>query len=236
MPGEKRPSVIRRARKDTALVVKEHPVAVLLCLLIPAIPAGLASTLLPVEHWALGWRIVLGLFAAGAAGTLILLAILFLAKFVTARRHQLEDRVADLEEEVDDQREQVVLLTQDQLGERDRFIPTYYDLRTSIRDACSKVEIAMDTQVLWDRSAAFNTTPWDKNKDELGTHAWARADGIYGPCSDAFSHVKRLNAVGVFRMSRDVRPGDNLEGARDALKAAEATLTNAIGEATPSQP
>lgn len=229
--------MVRRARKDTALVIKERPTTLLLWLLVPVTPAVVVSLFVQTDEWALGWRIALGLLAGGTAGTLIILASIFVAKLVSARRHQLEDRVGDLEEEIRDQGEQLLYLTQEKYGARDAFVPIYYDMRTALRDAHAKIDVSIQTGVLWDRSAGFECSPWDKNRRELGDHRWPREDGIYGPCSEAFQHLSRLNTAGVFRFGeRAVKPSDNLQAALDAIKAADEALTAAIGEAKPDQP
>jgi hypothetical protein len=229
--------MVQRASKDTSRVAKDHPVKMLLLPPVVGAPAGLATTLLAVSEWSDEAKVVVGLFAGGLGGTALVVFVLWVAKFASARRHQLEDRVGDLEEKIGEQREQLSLLTRDQLGDRDRFVTLYYDLRATLREARTKVESALDNDVLWDRTAVFNSKPWDKNKHELGTHPYAKADGIYGPCADAFEHVSRLNTVGVWRFGdREIKPGDNLEAALDALRTAEVALTSAIGEATPDQP
>jgi hypothetical protein len=232
---EKRPSMVRRARRDTTAVVKERPVSTGIATLLVGAPIVVGTAVLE-EDLPLGWQIGLLVASGGLGGFLAVLVALFIAKLLTARRHQLEDRVGYLEQTTEEQREQLLKLTQNQLGDRDRFIPTYIDMRTALRDACGKIEVAVQTRALWDRAAVFSTGPWDRNKDALGTHPWAREDGVYEPCSEAFSHVERLNRVGALRWKREVRAGDNLEGALEAIKVADETLTQAIRKSTPDQP
>jgi hypothetical protein len=225
----------RRAARDTNAVVKERPVVTGLATALAGAPIAAVAAVAP-EEWPLGWLIALAVAGGGLGGFLAVLLVLFVAKLATARRHQLEDRVADLEQTVEEHREQISRLTQRDLGDRDRFVPAYIDIRTSLRDARAKIEVAMGAGVLWDRSATFDTKPWENHKDDLGSHPWAREDGVYEPCSEACNHLRRLNTAGALRWKRDVRPGDNLEAAVESIKGADAVLSKAINKNRPSQP
>ena len=238
MDGTSGESILRRARKDTASFVRERPIANVFLFLIPAAATGVIAALASTESWETKWKIAL---VAGATigGALVVLAAIFLVKLVTAPRHQLEDRVADLEEQSDDQREEIASLTQEQRGARDQFVPTYIDLRASIRQARSHVARAIETNRLWDRTVSFSTKAWEENKDELCKHPYAQADGILGPCADAFEHVEGLAGIGIMRFrasTRKVQPQDNLDAILAALDGADRRLTAAIGEAQPEEP
>ena len=236
MQVEARDNVLERARQDTISFVKERPILSGLMLGVPATAVAIVTVMLSTDTWDLGYRIALAA-GAGLGGVLLILACIFVVKLVTGPRHQLEDQVADLQEQVDEHRDQIALLTQDQLGDSDRFVPVYLDLRASVRDARARIDIAIETGTLWDRSVTFNSGPWEKNKNELASHPFAKDDGVYGPCGEAFEHLRRLGLTGLFRRGgRRVKPGDNLDGARDALEAADGCLTTVIEKAQPDQP
>lgn len=229
---------LSRARKDTVAFVRDRPILNVFLFLIPAVATGILAALASTEDWDAGWRVAL-VIGATIGGALFVLAVIFLIKLITAPRHQLEDRVADLEEQSDDQREQIANLTQEQRGERDQFVPTYIDLRAAIRQARGYVAKAIETGLLWDRTVSFSTATWEKNKGELATHPYAKAAGIVGPCADAFEHVDNLSSVGIMRFrssTRVVRPQDNLDTILVALDEADRCLTAAIAEAQPAPP
>jgi len=231
-------SSLSRARADTVAFVRERPILNVFLFLIPAAATGILAALASTEDWDEGWRVAL-VVGATIGGALLVLAVIFLIQLITAPRHQLEDRVADLEEQSDDQREQIANLTQEQRGERDQFVPTYIDLRAAVRQARGYVAKAIETGRLWDRTVSFSTATWDKNKSELAKHPYAKAAGVVGPCADAFEHVDNLSSIGIMRFrssSRVVQPQDNLDTILAALDEADRSLTAAIGEAQPAPP
>jgi len=96
-----RPSRHERAAEDTARIVRERPGPVVVW---GAGVAGAASGFLPTDITGAG-QIVPG-FAIGfgiagmAAGLLLVLVSIYAWTFLTARRHQLADRVDELQDEV----------------------------------------------------------------------------------------------------------------------------------------
>jgi hypothetical protein len=236
MRGERRPSMLRRARRDTSAVVRERPV-------ITGLATALAGAAILVAAWFIeddlppGWQIGLIVASSGLGAFLLVLVCLFIAKLVTARRHQVEDRVTALETQIGEISEQVLRLTQDKLGERDRFVPTYHDLRADLREAKAKIEMALKTGRLWAYADSLGAENWKDNKEQLASHQYAKEDGVYGPCLEAFMHIERLTRISTLRfVRREVRQGDNLDAALAAIATAEDQLTAAISKNRPSQP
>ncbi len=224
----RKPSLIRRARKDTAQTFRDRQVTFVFVLALLAIPGAVVPAVLNLDALATGWRIAIsagGVLIAPISATLLL----FLVKLVTARRHQLEDRVADLEERVAEQRDQVVKLTEGDPEDGDRFVPAYQDLKVELNQSHGRIVTAIETGQLWGVMDALPTTEWKKHRTTL------RDSPLYEQCAEAFAHVERINKIGRLR-SREVRPNDGLPDGRDSIHATCTALTTAIRDARPRQP
>jgi len=229
MPTAPSESLAQRAASDTANVYKNRPVGVVMATV--ALDAAAVVLLLSLSAG------VAGAVGGALAGTALVLFLIFLWALTQAQVRQLEERVAEFQETLSNQQTYIQGLIEDRWGDVDQFVPTYHDLRSDLQEAIRKVRRANETAELWAYADTLDNSTWKRKREALGTHPWARADNVYGPCADAFGHVERLNALSGLRFRRrTTRSGDDLEPALESMEEADRQLAAAIARANPDQP
>lgn len=203
-------------------MVREHPVAVMLWVAVGGIPAGAASGILPTDIGNAA-RVALGIGGV-AAGTLLVLASIFAWAFLTARHHQLDDRVGELQEEV---RELATMVK----PEPTTFRSTFRLLREEARDNHRMMKLAAERGTYWKLTEdAPSTKQWKKHRELLGQES-SYAD-LYEKGRVVAQEVERVLQARSVRTfvgrNRRVDDEDRLPEVVQLLEEYERDLTSAL--------
>jgi hypothetical protein len=188
---------------------------------VGGIPAAVASAILPADVDDLT-RV--GFAVAGAlVGTLLVLTALFVWAFVTARHHQLEDRVIEIEDGV---KELAVLVRPDTSALRLAF----RSLSDETQDNCRLMKSALEQGRYWQLTAKSpDTKQWKKYRKLLaGERAY---EGLYSSgraVADEVDRVTQARAVRAFRRDPKVKDEDRLPDVISMLEDFERELVAAM--------
>jgi len=195
---------------------------VMIWVAVASIPAGAVSSIVPPDIGSTT-RIALGV-AGVVAGTLFVLASIFAWAFLTARHHQLEDRVGHLQDEI---REIATMVK----PEPTTFRITFRLLQEEARDNCRLMKVAVERGMYWKLTEGAPTTKqWKKHRALLSQES--SLSDLYEKGRVVAQEVDRIlqarSVRTVFTRNRRVDEEDRLPEVLQLLEEFDQELTAAL--------